>query len=503
MLLWFPTTVIGYCRPMEVSQAIARADSTAGEALERAVEGHHARRLRKVGWERILQPDLRGLRVAGDPWVREGNSVAIHIDGAEALPAMQRAMMEARSHVYMANWFLSPDFRLVRGGPEGSSSEGPTIRELLAELATRVDVRVLLWSGPPIFWSPLGRPEIKHTCDELTRGGRVRCLLDHHQRPLHAHHEKILVVDDQIAFVGGLDHTYLHGDRFDSSEHPLRNGVGWHDMAAELRGPAAADVAAHFRLRWEAVSGESLRPIRRGENAGPHDVQVIATIPQSIYPAVPRGVYRILEAYMRALSSARHLIYIENQFLWSPEIVEILRQKLLAPPQDDFRLLLLLPAKAATGTDDTCGQLGTLLEADHDNRLFASTIYSREGSESRPVYVHAKLAVVDDQWLTVGSANLNDHSLFNDTEVNLVVYDHEIARTTRERLWAEHLELPVTGVSGHPTKIIDQLWRPRAEEQQSRIAAGEPMTHRLAKLPHASWRSERLRGPLQNLVLDG
>ena len=486
-----------------MSNVITRVDQAAGEVLERAVESHHRRRLTKVGWERVLQSDPHGLRVSGDPLVREGNSVRVLIDGSEAFPAMQRAMTEARSHIYIANWFLSPDFRLVRNESSGALEEGLTIRELLAELAARVDVRVLLWSGPPVPWSPVGRVDIKRTRDELMRGTRVHCLLDHHQRPLHAHHEKILVIDDRVAFVGGLDHTYLKGDRFDSSRHQLRDGVGWHDMAAELRGPAAADVAAHFRLRWEGVSGERLPHVQPGERTGDHDVQVIATIPEGLYRSVPRGVFRILEAYRHALSSARHLIYIENQFLWSPEIVEILRQKLLAPPEDDFRLLMLLPAKATTGTDDTRGQLGSLIDADHDKRLFASTVYSRTGSRSRPVYVHAKIAIVDDQWLTVGSANLNDHSLFNDTEVNLAVYDPEIARTTRERLWAEHLELPLADISGNPTALIEDLWKPRADEQARRIAAGEPMTHRLAKLPHVSRRSERLLGPLQGLILDG
>jgi phosphatidylserine/phosphatidylglycerophosphate/cardiolipin synthase-like enzyme len=486
-----------------ISSAIDRIDRKAGDALERAVESHHVRRLRKVGWQRVMESNPHGLRVSGDPPVREGNSVRVLIDGGEAFPAMQRAMMEARSHIYVANWFLSPDFRLVRDDSGGVSEDGPTIRELLAELAARVDVRVLLWSGPPVPWSAVGRLEIKRTRDELMRGTRVRCLLDHHQRPLHAHHEKILVIDDQVAYVGGLDHTDLKGDRFDSSRHELRDGVGWHDMAAELRGPAAADVAAHFRLRWEGVSGERLPPVQPGETAGSHDVQVIATIPEGLYRSVPRGVFRILEAYRQALSSAKHLIYIENQFLWSPEIVEVLRQKLLAPPGDDFRLLMLLPAKAATGTDDTRGQLGSLIEADHYKRLFASTVYSHTGSQSRPVYVHAKLAIIDDRWLTVGSANLNDHSLFNDTEVNLAVYDPEIARTTRERLWAEHLELPLADVSGDPTALIEDLWKPRADEQQRRLAAGEPMTQRLAKLPHVSRRSERLLGPLQGLVLDG
>ena len=136
-------------------------------------------------------------------------------------------------------------------------------------------------------------------------------------------------------------------------------------------------------------------------------------------------------------------------------------------------------------------------------RLFASTIYSHAGSQSRAVYVHAKLAVIDDRWLMVGSANLNDRSLFNDTELNLAVYDPGIARTTRQRLWAEHLELPLASLSGHPTAVIDELWKPLAEEQHMRRAAGGPMTHRLTQLPHVSWRSERLLGPLQGLFLDG
>ena len=499
----FPTAGIGYRLTMEVTNAIARMDRIAGEVLERTVEDHHLRRLRRVGWHRILDQAPTGLRVGGDPAVREGNIVKIHIDGAEAFPAMHRAMMQARSHIHLANWFVTPDFRFGGGGPVDLPRDGPTLRELLAELSGRVDVRVLLWSGPPVAWSLIGRPEIKRTRDELTRGTRIRCLLDSHERPLHTHHEKILVIDDQVAFVGGLDHTNLRGDRFDSSEHPLREGIGWHDLAAEVRGPAAADVSAHFRLRWKAVSGESLPPARLGDRAGNHDVQVLATIPEVIYPSVPRGVFRILESYMRAFSSAKHLIYIENQFLWSPEIVEVLRKKLITPPGDDFRLVLLLPAKAATGTDDTKGQLGALLEADHDGRLTASTIYSHAGDQSRAVYVHAKLAVVDDLWLTVGSANLNDHSLFNDTELNVAVYDPEIARTTRERLWAEHMELPLASVSGDPVSVIDELWKPRAEEQHLRRAAGEPMTHRLTKLPHVSRRSERLLGPLQGLVLDG
>ena len=86
--------------------------------------------------------------------------------------------------------------------------------------------------------------------DEIIRGTRVRCALDSKERPMHCHHEKIVIVDGEVAFVGGIDLTSLGGDRFDSSEHPMRGRIGWHDVATRLRGPAVADVAAHFASRW-------------------------------------------------------------------------------------------------------------------------------------------------------------------------------------------------------------------------------------------------------------
>jgi phosphatidylserine/phosphatidylglycerophosphate/cardiolipin synthase-like enzyme len=479
--------------PAGIVDAVDRAG---GRTLERLIVTHHQRRLRRQGWQRILEDDLPGFTVAGDPPPRPGNRVEVLVDGASAFLSIQRAMRQATSHVHLANWFLSPDFRL--------EPDGPTVGELLAELARRVDVRVLLWAGPPMPWSSFGRPDIQAVRDRLCHGTRVQCLLDAHERPLHTHHEKIVVIDDRVAYVGGLDYTAALGDRLDSSLHPYRNGVGWHDMSARVDGPAASDVAAHFRLRWEAVSGTRMPPIQAAPAAGHHRVQVLATFPETAYPAMPRGSFRILEAYRRALSQAKRLIYVENQFLWSPEVTAVLCTKLLDPPTADFRMLLLLPARAADGADDTRGQLATLIEADRDHRLLAATIHSRAGAHSQPIYVHAKLAVVDDAWLTVGSANLNDHSLFNDTELNLAVYDADVARTTRERLWAEHLEMSLEEVSAaDPTTLIDEVWRPVAEEQLERRRRGDPMTHRLARLPHLSRRTDRLLGALQELVLDG
>jgi phosphatidylserine/phosphatidylglycerophosphate/cardiolipin synthase-like enzyme len=207
---------------------------------------------------------------------------------------------------------------------------------------------------------------------------------------------------------------------------------------------------------------------------------------------------------MRALRGTQRLIYLENQFLWSPEIVAVLADKLRRPPRDDFRLVVLLPAKANNGQDDTRGQLGVLAEADDGaDRFLAATIRSRSGHRDDPLYVHAKVGIVDDRWLTVGSANLNAHSLLNDTEMNVVTDDADLARETRLRLWAEHLELDEAQVAASdPVELIDERWRPIAAEQLERREAGEPPTHRLCALPGVSRRASRLLGPLEGLTDD-
>jgi phosphatidylserine/phosphatidylglycerophosphate/cardiolipin synthase-like enzyme len=311
-------------------------------------------------------------------------------------------------------------------------------------------------------------------------------------------------VDDELAFVGGIDLTDLAGNRLDHPGHPARGSIGWHDVATVLRGPAVRDVAGHFAFRWSEVTGEKLPAPDAQDSAGNIEVQVVRTAPEHIYKSLPRGEFSILESYVGALRSAEHLIYLENQFLWSPEIVAILQDKLRNPPHDDFRLLLVLPAKPNSGADDTTGQLALLVEADRgEGRLLACTLYAVAHGLIEHVYVHAKVGIVDDRWLTVGSANLNEHSLFNDTEVNVVSRDPALARDTRLRLWSEHLGQPVDALAGDPAAVIDEIWRPLATEQLERLNAGAPPTHRLVRLAHVSRRSKRLLGPLQALLVDG
>src|SRR5204862_1169323 len=176
------------------------------------------------------------------------------------LDAMAEAVAGARSHVHISGWHLTPGFELTRG-----SGEKP-LRGVLAELAERIDVRVLLWAGAPLHVFTPARREVRAVHDELTRGTRVKCGLDDKERPMHCHHEKLVIVDGEVAFVGGIDLTSLAGDRFDSSDHPMRSRLGWHDVAAEVRGPAVTDVAEHFAGRWREVhSDASTLPPSAGE----------------------------------------------------------------------------------------------------------------------------------------------------------------------------------------------------------------------------------------------
>ena len=479
-----------------MTNPLLRIDIAAGQAIERVTMAHHRRRLARVGWDRALDPPP-GDWAAGSPPPRPGNRVEVLIDGDEALAQVVEAIRGARSHVHVTGWHVNPEFVLDRASPPS------VLRELLVEATRTARVRVLLWAGAPL---PLFRParkDVRRVRDALCAGNQIECALDARERPMHCHHDKTIVVDDRVAFVGGIDLTDFGGDRLDRNEHPHRDGIGWHDATARLEGPAVRDVAEHFRLRWHETTGELLAPVVEPETAGSIEVQVVRTVPDGMYRSLPGGDFRVLESYLRALTSARRFIYLENQFLWSPEILAVLREKLRRPPDDGFRIVVLLPARPNSGGDDTRGQLSTLIDADDGaGRLLACTLLSPEGQEGRPVYVHAKIGIVDDHWLTLGSANLNEHSLFNDTEMNVVVRDQALVRDTRERLWAEHLDVPRDEVSADPIEVIDHLWKPTALAQAERRKRGQAPTHRLTTLPGLSRRAALILGPLQGLTVD-
>ena len=146
------------------------------------------------------------------------------IDGADSFSALTEALQGARRHIHITGWHVAPYFELARGDGPG------VLGELLAEAAERLDVRVLVWAGAPV---PLFHPTRKEIADglkTLTRGTRIRCEPDPREHPFHCHHEKTVVVDGEVAFVGGIDTTDYAGDRYDTS--PIRRGGAWDGMTS-------------------------------------------------------------------------------------------------------------------------------------------------------------------------------------------------------------------------------------------------------------------------------
>src|SRR3984893_1465423 len=252
------------------------ADEALGQLVERLTTSHHGRRLARVSWTTATDPPAGGW-AAGDPPPRPGNALTVLIDGADALQAMAVAIAEARSHVHITGWHITPAFAMTRG-------ERPIVlKELLAKVAARIPVRVLIWAGVPVPVMKPRRGDVRKIRDELTAGNHIQCALDARGGAMHCEHEKTIVIDDRIAFVGGIDLTSFHGDRWDTPDHRPRGAVGWHDVAARIAGPAVQDVAENFAMRWRSIPREALPLVTPPSPAGDVELQVVRTGPDGMY----------------------------------------------------------------------------------------------------------------------------------------------------------------------------------------------------------------------------
>lgn len=356
-----------------------------------------------------------------------------------------------------------------------------------------VDVRVLLWDTYTLPFTA-GPKQIQEALEP--RG--VCCLLDDSHKsllnnPIASHHQKTAVVDSRWAFVGGIDMmTEGNGerDRWDTKGHPYhtllrKDGdgntpVSWHDVHIMFEGPAVADVELNFRQRWNAVfqlhqgdadlylpdpapqpAASTTMPLHKDSST---QIQVVRTIPKGFYDfASEEGITTILASYLRAFARARQHIYIENQYLWRraffgmenpalgvphaemDQIIQTLADALLR----GVMVTLVLPDNPNVGREFTDEGLQYLCElaprAIERGLLHLYTLgcsYRQDGDDYavyRSIYVHAKVAVVDDLWLTIGSANLNNRGMCDDTEANVIVMHPEIAQGLRMLLMAEHL----------------------------------------------------------------
>lgn len=349
-----------------------------------------------------------------------------------------------------------------------------------------VDVRILLWDAYTLPFHAGPRQVQK----ALTEVG-VQCLLDDSHKDLghiiESLHQKTVVVDNRYAFVGGIDlmaRSDGEFDRWDTKGHPYysplrqnKNGRmphSWHDVHVLFEGPPVADVEHNFRQRWNAVIerhhlDESMKLAETvAENPLPDTLdlirmQVTRTIPPHTYAFAEEGITSILETYQKAFQRAQRFIYIENQYFWRRTYLGI-ENPLLGIPHADMEqlfqslvdalargvmVILVLPDYPNVGRDFTDDGLHYLWEispqAVSTGTLQVYTLGSSYQKDEtvlyRPIYVHAKTTIVDDQWITVGSANLNNRGMRDDAEINVAIHHPQMAQGLRMLLMAEHLGL--------------------------------------------------------------
>ncbi|HSN11800.1 MAG TPA: hypothetical protein VLS51_06815, partial [Propionibacteriaceae bacterium] len=177
----------------------ARADDAAGRLLESLIRTHHRRRMARNGSSSVLDLDPDSATATDGSPLRHGNSVEILVDGNAAFSSMLDTIRGARHSVHIAGWHAMPDFALTRG------NDSVTLGNALRDAATRAQVRVLMWGGAQLPVIHPTRSDAREARDGFDKIPGVVAALDHREYLQHCHHEKLVVVDGEVAYVGGLD----------------------------------------------------------------------------------------------------------------------------------------------------------------------------------------------------------------------------------------------------------------------------------------------------------
>lgn len=420
-------------------------------------------------------------------WFRGGFSPHQHnhltplIHGKEYFHDLYAMLLTARTRVTICGWAITPLMPLLRDGSPTSA----ILADVLREVSEQAEVYVLLWSGAPALFQPTHHAVegARRTLREIAP--RVRCVADHRAPFSHDHHQKAVTIDGRVAYVGGMDLSTFQGDRWDTDVHPLRFGPGWHDVQVRVEGEAVRDVEENFCQRWNDVTREQLRPLPvvAPRSDWKTTAQVVRTVPKGFYSFAPDGEYGIYHSLTTAIRKAERFVYLENQYIWAPEILNALAETINRPRSHPFRVVLILPARAYSGRYDNDEHVKMLWKIDggrgivHAYSLWAGgPAAGPSGYRYLPIYVHAKVTVVDDEWFSIGSANLNRRGLATDTEMNVQSIAPEVARQLRIRLWSEHLGMSHEQVAAsNPLDLIDGAWRETAAKlERCARSAGPP-----------------------------
>ncbi len=423
--------------------------------------------------------------------VAEAERLALLVDGEAYFDAFAQAAEAARHSIFILAWDFDSRTPLYRvSAPQesrfsrvrrrvrttlgkASSAGAVTLGDFLNALTwrqRRLQIRVLIWDYPMIFGLDREFPPLYGLGWRPRR--RVHVRYDNTQPVGASHHQKVVVIDDRVAFCGGLDLTSRRWDTCRHHAHEPRRIAGktpyppFHDAMMAVSGEAARALGELARERWALATGDRLPPAhipnrrwrRTPPQAWPQSLEVhLQNIPVGIARTLPPmngrpAVREIEQLYLDMISQARHSIYIENQYFTAHRLGAALAKRLAEPDGPEVILILRLLSHGwleALSMEALRTQLIRLLQqADHGGRFRFFYPDVAGLPEGECIDVHSKLMVIDDRILRIGSANLSNRSMGLDTECDLTVEVRDDAAAAqaiadfRNGLLAEHLDVP-------------------------------------------------------------
>lgn len=394
--------------------------------------------------------------------IERAGRASVIVDAADYFRLARQAMLRAEKQIMLIGWDFDTRICLDFEADDGAPVELGAFLSWLPRNRPGLQVHILKWDVGAI--KLLGRGTTVLRLARWAASDQIHFKLDGAHAPGASHHQKIVVVDDALAFCGGIDMT---AERWDTREHrdgddhrrrpTTRRRYGpWHDATMAVDGPAAAALGDLARDRWLAAGGEPIAAPSAGSDPWPRELE-----PQfrnvDVAIARTRGAndegppIREIEAlYLDMIRSAKRFVYAENQYFASRRIADAIAERLMEPGGPEF--VIVNPRSGQGWLDDGVMSparaeiLRHLHKCDRDGRF---RIYCPVTERGDDIYVHSKITIIDDEKLRVGSANFNNRSMGLDSECDLLIDcarpanrgSEGAVRALRADLLAEHLGL--------------------------------------------------------------
>lgn len=399
-------------------------------------------------------------------------AAGVLVDAAAYYRAFYAAALGAKRTILLAGWQFDSGVPLLRGSDATPGAEVRLVRFLneLCERNPELEVHILAWDFHAIF--ALEREWMQTAYFEWATNERLHFRFDDTQAAQGSHHQKFVVIDRSLSFLGGIDLCEARwDDRRHRTDNPLRLSRGqpskpYHDVQVYLAGCDPADVLRELFIdRWARSGGPSLTlptcDTRSMAAYAPRGALPLgtATVALSRTDArAPQATIREIERlFVTAIGAAERLIYIETQYFSSRAIGDALIERMRAADRQKLEIVIVLNAKPEAFKEEVAvglGQTKTLTrlaraanETGHHLGVYG-TLSEGEGPGRPATYIHSKLLIVDDRFLTIGSANLTNRSMGVDTELQAswevsgdAADDRELEeriRALRVSLLAEH-----------------------------------------------------------------